>query len=131
MLELGERPRWRTVDGGSVEYVRKLESLIGDDIRLATPVSAIMRRPDGVEVRDATGASDVFDHVVLATHADQSLGMLADADDQEHEVLGAFRYSRNRALLHKDERLMPQRKSVWSSWNYLAAGKGADRKPPP
>lgn len=130
LLELGERPRWRTVDGGSVEYVRKLESLIGDDIRLATPVSAILRHADGVEVRDATGASDVFDHVVLATHADQSLAMLADADEHERDVLGAFRYSKNRALLHKDERLMPQRKSVWSSWNYLAAGKGADRKPP-
>jgi predicted NAD/FAD-binding protein len=130
LLELGERPRWRTVNGGSVEYVRKLESLIGDDIRLATPVSAIVRHPDGVEVRDATGASDVFDHVVLATHADQSLAMLTDADEREREVLGAFRYSKNRALLHKDERLMPQRKNVWSSWNYLAAGTGADRKPP-
>ena len=130
LLELGERPRWRTVDGGSIEYVRKLEALIGDDIRLATPVSAILRRPDGVEVRDATGASDIFDHVVMATHADLSLAMLADADDNEREVLGAFRYSKNRALLHKDAALMPKRRSVWSSWNYLAAGRGADRKAP-
>lgn len=130
LLELGERPRWRTVEGGSVEYVRKLDALIGDDIRLATPVSEIVRGPDGVEVRDGTGSSQVFDHVVLATHADQSLAMLADADERERGVLGAFRYSSNRAILHKDERLMPARRSVWSSWNYMADGPGADRRPP-
>jgi uncharacterized protein len=130
LLELGERPRWRTVEGGSVEYVRKLERFIGDDIRLATPVSQIYRTPAGVEVQDGAGGSDVFDHVVLATHADHSLSMLGDADEQEREVLGSFRYSKNRAILHKDESLMPKRRSIWSSWNYLAAGTGADRRPP-
>ena len=130
LLELGERPRWRTVDGGSIEYVRKLESLITGDIRLATPVRQIVRGSAGVEVHDAAGGMDVFDHVVLATHADQSIAMLADADLLEREVLGAFRYSKNRAVLHSDEQLMPARRSVWSSWNYLAEGQGADRRPP-
>jgi predicted NAD/FAD-binding protein len=130
LLELGERPRWRTVDGGSIEYVRKLQSLIGEDIRVATPVERIFRGQGYVEVRDSMGGSDVFDHVVFATHADQSLAMLADPDAQEREVLGAFHYSKNLAVLHKDESLMPARRSVWSSWNYLASGGGADRRPP-
>lgn len=130
LLELGERPRWRTVDGGSIEYVRKLERLITGDIRLATPVRQIVRGPAGVEVHDGAGGMDTFDHVVLATHADQSVAMLADADPLEREVLGAFRYSKNRAILHTDEQLMPARRSVWSSWNYLAEGQGADRRPP-
>lgn len=130
LLELGERPRWRTVDGGSIEYVRKLESLITGDIRLATPVRQIVRGSAGVEVHDAAGGMDTFDHVVLATHADQSVAMLGDADQLEREVLGAFRYSKNRAVLHSDEQLMPARRSVWSSWNYLAEGQGADRRPP-
>ncbi|MDP2358085.1 MAG: FAD-dependent oxidoreductase [Beijerinckiaceae bacterium] len=130
LLELGERPRWRTVEGGSIEYVRKLESLITGDIRLATPVRQVVRGPIGVEVHDAAGGMDTFDHVVLATHADQTVAMLADADQMEREVLGAFRYSKNRAVLHTDEKLMPTRRSVWSSWNYLAEGQGADRRPP-
>ncbi len=130
LLELGERPRWRTVDGGSVVYVRKLASLIGDDIRLATPVDQIVRKAHSVEVHDAAGGIDTFDHVVLATHADQSIAMLADADVIERDVLGAFRYSKNRAVLHTDEQLMPVQRGVWSSWNYLAEGQGADRRPP-
>ena len=130
LLELGERPRWRTVEGGSREYVRKLAGLIGDDIRRATPVTRIERFEGGVTVHDGAGGSESFDHVVLASHADQSLAMLGDSDAQEREVLGAFHYSRNRAVLHKDARLMPLRRNVWSSWNYMASGRGAERRPP-
>ena len=130
LLELGERPRWRTVEGGSREYVRKLEGLIGDDIRRATPVTRIERFEGGVTVHDGAGGAESFDHVVLASHADQSLAMLGDSDAQEREVLGAFHYSRNRAVLHKDASLMPLRRNVWSSWNYMASGRGAERRPP-
>jgi predicted NAD/FAD-binding protein len=130
LLELGERPRWRTVEGGSREYVEKLAALIGKDIRLATPVRQIVRRENAVDVHDATGGQETFDHVVLATHADLSLEMLADADPMERRILGAFRYSQNRAILHKDERLMPRRRRVWSSWNYIAEASDFDQRPP-
>lgn len=130
LLELGDRPQWRTVDGGSRVYVEMLARLIGEDVRLATPVREIRRGEDGgVTVFDGLGGSDTFDHVVLATHADQSLAMLGDADAEEERVLGAFKYSKNLAVLHTDQRLMPMRRSVWSSWNYIADG-GADKRPP-
>lgn len=129
LLELGSRPVWRTVDGGSRLYVAKLARHI-QDVRIATPVAGITRHEGGgVTVLDALGGAETFDHVVLATHADQSLAMLTDADERERRVLGAFRYSKNLAVLHTDEDLMPVRRSVWSSWNYIAAG-GLDPRPP-
>ena len=122
LLELGQRPLWRTVVGGSREYVH----------RIAAPVEEIVTRA-GIRAirRDAAGAELIFDHgsrrfdqVVLATHADQALALLADADDTERALLGAFAYRRNEAVLHNDATLMPRRKRVWSSWNYAAAGGG-------
>ncbi len=134
LLALGARPAWRTIHGGSRTYVEKLASVLasalGGDIRLATPVSQIQRNAQGVTVIDGAGGVETFDHVVMATHADQTLRLLADADDNERRVLGAFKYSRNRAVLHSDEALMPTRRAVWSSWNYLARSGGADVEPP-
>jgi uncharacterized protein len=82
-------------------------------------VTAITRRPAGVIVHDANGAITRFDHVVMAAHADQALAMLGDPGSDERRLLGAFRYSRNTAILHQDETLMPKRRGVWSSWNYI------------
>jgi predicted NAD/FAD-binding protein len=129
LLELGARPLWRTVDGGSRVYVDRLAASIGD-VRLATPVVSIARGGQSVTIRDAAGGLDTFDHVVLATHADVSLAMLSDADDAEQALLGAVRYSSNRAFLHRDTSLMPRRRSVWASWNYLASSPLAERLPP-
>jgi predicted NAD/FAD-binding protein len=126
LLDVLRRPAWRTVSGGSREYVRRVAASF-DDVRLATPIASILRLGDGVIVRDAAGHQDRFDHVVLATHADTSLSILGeDASNEERALLGSFRYTENRAVLHRDPALMPVRRRAWSSWNYLAEG-GADQ----
>jgi predicted NAD/FAD-binding protein len=118
MLGLTGRPRWRTVAGGSARYVEALTAPFADRIRLATPVRAIERFEDRVEVTPAGGEPEAFDEVVIAAHADQALRMLADATAAEHEILGAFPYQANEAVLHTDRSLLPRRRRAWASWNY-------------
>jgi predicted NAD/FAD-binding protein len=119
------RPRWRTVTGGSRAYVRRLTESFRHRLRLSTPVVSARRDAAGVWITTAQGKMERFDHVVLATHGDQALQILgADADMAEREILGAFAYSRNRAILHRDPALMPRRRAVWSSWNYLSNPHG-------
>jgi predicted NAD/FAD-binding protein len=124
LLDVGSRPGWRTVSGGSREYVRRVSASFADGVRLATPVTAVERAHDHVTVRDATGGIDRFDHVVFASHADTTLRILgAEASLREREVLAAFRFSHNEAVLHRDPTFMPRRRRAWSSWNYLAEGR--------
>jgi predicted NAD/FAD-binding protein len=118
MLGLTGRPQWRTVQGGSRRYVEALVGPFRDRLRLSTPVRAVERFEDAVEVTPAGGEPERFDEVVLATHADQSLAMLADATALEHEVLGAFGYQANEAVLHTDRGMLPRRRRAWASWNY-------------
>ena len=122
LLDLMDRPRWRTVSGGSRQYVQKLLEGLGGRVQLNRPVTRVRRAPDGVWVRDASGAELRYDRVVMAAHGDETLALLADAGAEEHAVLGAFRYQENRAVLHTDESLMPKRRAVWASWNYLSSG---------
>ncbi|UUX94404.1 NAD(P)/FAD-dependent oxidoreductase [Aquabacterium sp. J223] len=131
LLQVSGRPAWRTVTGGSREYVRRLTAAFADGLRLDTPVLALRRDADGVLLRTRDGWwPERFDQVVLATHADQSLHLLEQPSDDERQLLGAFGYSRNHAVLHADPALMPQRREVWASWNYLADRRaGADRPP--
>ncbi len=121
LLDLGDRPQWRTVTGGSREYVRRIVAGI-DEVRTGAPVVSITREgSDGVLVRDATGRVERFDHLVLATHADTALEILGgDATRDERRLLSCFRYQRNVAVLHRDPAFMPKRRRAWSSWNYLA-----------
>ncbi|MEO5612240.1 MAG: FAD-dependent oxidoreductase, partial [Sphingomicrobium sp.] len=119
LLKFVRRPLWRTVDGGSREYVEKLSRPFVDRIRTGCPVHAIRRRNGSVELTSANGI-ERFDHVVIAAHADQALRMLADPDAEERRLLGAFHYRRNEAVLHSDPALMPHRRQVWSSWNYAS-----------
>ncbi len=114
-----DRPVWRTVKGGSRSYVDKLTAAFRDRIRLGCAATAIERTPHGVIVRDSHGHGDSYDHVVIASHSDQALGMLCDPDDGERAILGAIGYSPNTVYLHRDERLMPKRKRAWASWNFL------------
>jgi predicted NAD/FAD-binding protein len=126
LLDLGERPRWRTVTGGSRAYVRRIVDGL-PDVRLDTPVHTLRRSADHVDVVDARGHADRFDHVVLATHADTALAIVGDdAGPEERSTLGAFPYQRNVAVLHHDPSLMPRRRRAWSSWNYLAATDAGD-----
>ena len=120
LLQLWDRPTWRTVKGGSGQYVKRMTSGFAERIRLSTPITAIRRQAGRVEVDDAHGGRHIFDDVVVATHANQALRMLVDATDGERRLLGAFRYSRNEAVLHGDVSLMPKRRAAWSSWNYAA-----------
>ncbi|MEZ5182139.1 MAG: FAD-dependent oxidoreductase [Acidimicrobiales bacterium] len=118
MLSLGERPAWRTVTGGSRTYVEALTAPFADRIRTRTPVTSVRRTPDGVDVVAAgTAGPERFDRVVLATHSDQALHLLEDADADEKEVAGAVRYQPNTAVLHTDRRLLPERERTWASWN--------------
>ena len=126
LLTVGPQLRWRTVSGGSRSYVERIVAPVRARARLATPASAVRRLPDGVEVRDAAGHWDRFDRVVLACHADQTLGLLSDADDTERDLLGRFAYSSNEVWLHGDHNLMPRRRGVWSSWNYVADSRTHD-----
>lgn len=119
LLSLADRPKWRTVQGGSREYVDRLSARFIDGVRLGAEVKRVTRQNGSVVVTDAGGNSDIFTDVVIATHANQALDLLADADDEERGLLGAFRYTDNLAVLHSDENLMPRRKRVWSSWNYI------------
>jgi len=114
-----DRPVWRTVKGGSQRYVEKLTASFRDRIRLGCAVTAIERTPHGVVVHDSHGKSDSYDHVVIASHSDQALAMLSDADDRERAILSAIRYSPNTIYLHRDPALMPKRRHAWASWNFL------------
>jgi predicted NAD/FAD-binding protein len=110
---------WRTVVGGSRRYVEAIAAPLGERLRLSTPVRAVTRDADGVTVRTDDDAVRRYDAVVVATHAPQALAMLADADELERSVLGAFRTTRNSTVLHPDERLLPRRPAARASWNYL------------
>lgn len=127
LLKISGRPVWRTVEGGSRIYVERLLAGFGGHVRMGSPVRRVRRLPGQVVVEEQGGRSAVFDHVVLACHADQSLALLADASEEEARVLGALRYGVNEAVLHQDEALMPKRQAVWSSWNYLS-GEEADSR---
>lgn len=125
LLKFVDRPQWRTVVGGSREYVQRL--LADGPIRALTGwrVTSIERLKDAVTLHAENGFHETFDHVVVAAHADQALAMLDDPAPDERQFLRAFRYTRNRAVLHRDETFMPRRRWLWSSWNYLS-DSGAD-----
>ena len=114
-----DRPVWRTVKGGSQNYVARLQAAFRDRIRLGCAVTSIARTPHGIVVHDSHGRHESFDHVVVAAHSDQALAMLSDADPRERDILGAISYSPNKVYLHRDVRLMPKRRHAWASWNFL------------
>jgi uncharacterized protein len=128
LLKLTGRPVWRTVVGGSKEYVSRLTASFSGRILTGTAVVSIRRDNGLVRVWDAHGEARRFDHVVLATHADRALAMLADPSSDEGRLLGAFKYAQNQAVLHGDVDLMPRRRAAWASWNYLADGEGLARR---
>jgi predicted NAD/FAD-binding protein len=124
LTRLIRRPTWRSVVGGSRSYVEKLALSLGGAVRLSHEVTAVRRTARGVVVHDSNGGAERFDHVVIGAHADHALAMLAEPSEAERRLLGAFRYSRNRAVLHTDASLMPKRRRAWASWNYIGADAG-------
>jgi len=126
LLQIENRPQWKTVVGGSREYVKAMVAQL-DDARLNCPVHRVERVGDQVMIRSAQGIEH-FDAVIFACHAPTALALLDDASEQEREVLQGFRYQPNRAVLHLDAQLLPRRKKVWSAWNYMSSpGAGAQR----
>ena len=121
LLQVNDRPQWHTVVGGARHYVDKIIEHI-PDARLNTPVRQIERDAAGVTVHTDRG-SERFDHVVLATHSDQALALLRQPSLAESEVLGAIRYQPNRAVLHTDTTVLPERRAAWAAWNYERAGE--------
>ena len=130
MQTSGQHP-WYTVRGGSIEYVRRLDAAMrgrGAEIRTSAPVVGVQRSAGGVQVRAQGSAWEHFEQVVLATHADDSLTLLADPTEAERAALGAVRYQPNQAVLHADPAMMPRRRKAWASWAYTeAAGQQTDR----
>ncbi|MET9895721.1 FAD-dependent oxidoreductase [Streptomyces sp. NPDC006465] len=118
MLSVGDSPVWRTVTGGSRSYVDQLAKQL-DAVHTSTPVRAVRRHADGVEITTEDGTTTSYGSVVIAVHPDQALRLLADPGPAEREVLGAFRYSRNTTLLHTDTALLPRATGARASWNYL------------
>ena len=121
LLDRTKNHRWFTVEGGSIEYVRRLAASMearGVDIRLSAGVNAVRRTETGADVKIDGGEWESFDEVVFATHSDVTLGLLSDASGAETAALSAIRYQPNEAVLHADVSLMPKRKAAWASWVY-------------
>jgi uncharacterized protein len=128
LLQIFDRPQWRTVEGGGRTYVRKMAGEL-PDVRCATPVQRIHRRPDHVVVDTPNHPGERFDQVVLACHSDQARVLLADRSPAEDRLLGAVRYQPNRVVLHTDPSLLPRRRRAWAAWNYLAADDADGTRP--
>ncbi len=122
LLSVNGQPQWYTVTAGSREYVARLSRSFASRIRTGCGVARVERNPRGVLVTDMSGRQQGFDHVVFASHGDEALALLVDSDATERAALGAFRYQRNVAVLHRDESFMPKRQRCWASWNYLSDG---------
>jgi predicted NAD/FAD-binding protein len=118
LLQIADRPVWRTIPGGACRYVERLASPL-QRVHTSTPIARVLRHEDHVLVETAHGEREVFDHVVLASHADQSLRLLADASAAERQILTAFPYQANRVVVHTDTSLLPRTRRAWASWNYL------------
>lgn len=125
LIQVSNRPQWWTVTGGAKHYVEKIVANIADK-RLNTPVQRIERLAKGVRITTAQG-TEHFDQLALATHSDQALALLADATPEERATLGAIRYQPNRAVLHTDTAVLPQRHAAWAAWNYERSAQ-ADRE---
>jgi len=117
LLRVGGSPQWYTVAGGSRVYVERLAGLL-PDVRASRPVTDVTRGEDGVQIRDVTGRVTRVDRVVIATHADQALGLLTDPSDAEVTTLKQFGYSRNVTVLHTDSSVLPDAAQARACWNY-------------
>lgn len=128
LLSFRNRPQWRTVVGGSFAYVKAFRRNFRGDILLNSGVEKVFRAADGVRLLFANGTYRQFDQVVIATHADQALGLLGDPSEEEQRLLSPWHYQLNQTVLNTDSTLLPERKSAWSAWNFTReAGDAADR----
>ena len=125
LVQLKDRPQWRTVTGGSREYVRRLSADFAHKIRRDCAVTRVVRSGDRCDVHTDAGIES-YDQVIMACHADEALKLLDNPTSAERRTLGRFSYQPNTAVLHSDQRLMPRRKRAWASWNYIGTGAELD-----
>jgi predicted NAD/FAD-binding protein len=122
LLSYSGQPQWRTITGGSQEYVRRLAASFADRIRVNCGAVAVTRTDGKMQVRDSQGGCETYDKIVMASHGNETLALLADATAEERAALSPFRYQKNIAVLHRDPSLMPRRKRCWASWVYNSDG---------
>ncbi len=124
LMQIRDRPQWRTIKGGARQYVVALLEPIASNVRLNTPVEAVIRTEDGIVVKPSDSEAEFFDQVVFATHSDQALRTLAVPTVSEQQVLSAIPYHANTAVLHTDIGMLPRKRRAWASWNYHLAAAG-------
>lgn len=117
------RPTWRTVTGGARNYLNKLHHDLGGRVKLNCGVEKVIRNDNKIEVSDSKGETCIYDEIVFACHTDQMINMLDKPTLAETQIATAIPYGANKVYLHRDETLMPKRKNVWASWNYLSSSK--------
>lgn len=118
LLQVRDRPQWKTILGGAVKYVEALLRPLADRVRLNCPVECVQRQAEKVVITPRGGEPEIFDSVVMAAHSDQSLAMLVDPSPAEQEILGAIPYQENKIVLHTDTSVLPRTRRAWASWNY-------------
>lgn len=128
LLQIRNRPQWKTICGGSRKYVQKLAGTLSD-VRVSNPVRMLVRRDDGIHVFSHNGEPERFSQVVLACHSDQALGMLSEPKAYEQKLLSSVRYQTNNAVLHTDPSLLPKSRNAWAAWNYIANNSGPTPRP--
>jgi predicted NAD/FAD-binding protein len=128
LLTVTDMPQWQTVQGGSFSYVKAFLKSFSGEVRKGVPVRSVRRRDAGVTLTLDGGAREEFDAAVMAGHADESLGLLEDASDEERRLLGPWRYQANRTVLHSDASLLPSNRRAWASWNYFRREDATDRE---
>jgi predicted NAD/FAD-binding protein len=128
LLQITDRPQWRTVTGGARTYVEKIATGLAD-VRIATPVVAVRRGGNGAVAVSTAAGTEAFDALVLACHSNEALALLADPEPEEKRLLGAIGYQPNDVWLHTDARLLPRARRAWSAWNYLSASDPGGQRP--
>ncbi len=123
LLNVKNRPQWKTISGGSREYIKALTQPFSEKIQLSAQITKVERKHSKIIIHHQFKPKEIFDHVIFACHSDQALALLANPSEYEQQTLDNIKYQYNEAILHTDENLMPTNKNAWSSWNYLLPKK--------
>jgi predicted NAD/FAD-binding protein len=130
LLNITDRPQWRSIVGGSREYIKPLTAGFEQNIRINSPVKSVTDEKNQKLVRLQDNSEHLFDEVIFACHSDQALAILTEPSEVQSEILGDMPYSKNEVLLHTDDSVLPIRKLAWASWNYLIKGYEGESQAP-